>query len=148
MEACTQSVVEEHSLRAGELVMRKMLVAAVAAACVGGCAGRTPAPVAVVQPQDRFMDCAAVLAEVEANNAKVQQLASDQGLKTTQNVVAGVAGFVVPILWFGMDWQGTADKETAALQARQQYLATLAEQKRCGVDADPPPRRPARRPPA
>jgi hypothetical protein len=32
-----------------------------------------------------------------------------------------------------MDWQGTAGKEIAALQSRQQYLATLAEQKKCGV---------------
>jgi uncharacterized protein YcfL len=119
--------------------MRKVMFAAVAAACVSGCAGRTPAPVAVVQPQYRMMDCTAVMAEVSANNAKVQQLASDQGLKTTQNVVAGVAGVFVPILWFGMDWQGTADKETQALQARQQYLGALAEQKRCGVEPEPEP---------
>ncbi len=85
------------------------------------------------------MDCTAVLAEVQANNGKVQQLASDQGLKTAQNIVAGTAGFVIPVLWFGMDWQGTADKETQALQARQQYLAVLAEQKRCGVEAAPDP---------
>lgn len=117
--------------------MRILCVAAICAA-LGGCAGRTPAPVAVVQPQDRFMDCAAVLAEVQANNTKVQQLASDQGLKTTQNVAAGVAGIFIPVLWFGMDFQGTADKETQALQARQQYLATLAEQKRCGVEEPPP----------
>ncbi len=118
--------------------MRNLVVAALAAA-LAGCAGRAPAPVAVVQPQDRFMDCAAVLAEVQANNTKVQQLASEQGLKTTQNVAAGVAGIIIPVLWFGMDFQGTADKETQALQARQQYLATLAEQKRCGVEEPPPP---------
>lgn len=85
------------------------------------------------------MDCAAIIAEVQSNNAKVKQLAEDRGLKTTQNVVAGVAGFVVPVLWLGMDWQGTADKETAALQSRQQYLAVLAEQRRCGAPAEPPP---------
>lgn len=83
------------------------------------------------------MDCEAVVAEVQANNAKVQQLAADQGLKTTQNVAAGVAGLFIPVLWFGMDFQGSADKETQALQARQQYLATLAEQKRCGVTSEP-----------
>ncbi len=83
------------------------------------------------------MDCAAIMAEVEANNAKVQQLASDQGLKVAQNVAAGVAGFVVPVLWFGMDWQGTADKETQALQARQQYLVVLAEQRQCGAQPAP-----------
>jgi hypothetical protein len=83
----------------------------------------------MVQPQDQYTDCPAIMAEVQANNEKVQQLASDEGLKTAQNVAAGVAGFVVPILWFGMDFQGTANKEVAALQARQQYLAVLAAQR-------------------
>jgi hypothetical protein len=85
------------------------------------------------------MDCTAILAEVQSNNAKVQQLASDQGLKTTQNVAAGVAGIFIPVLWFGMDFQGTADKETQALQTRQQYLASLAAQRRCGERQEPPP---------
>jgi len=114
-------------------------LAVLAATTLCACAGRSPQPVAVVQPTDRFMDCAAVMAEVEANNKQVQQLADEKGLKTAQNVAAGVAGFVVPVLWFGMDWQGTQDKEIAALQSRQQYLAMLAEQKRCGVEPEPPP---------
>lgn len=94
-----------------------------------GCAGRAPQPVQVVQPQDQFTDCAAIMAEIQANNEKVQALASEEGLKVAQNVAAGVAGIVIPVLWFGMDWQGTAGKEVAALQARQQYLATLAAQR-------------------
>ena len=94
-----------------------------------GCAGRAPAPVATVQPQDRYMDCTAIMAEVEANNKRVQELASEEGLKVGQNVAAGVAGIFIPVLWFGMDWQGSASKEVAALQSRQQYLAALAEQR-------------------
>ena len=119
--------------------MRLLGVVALGVALVG-CAGRAPAPVAVIQPQDQFMDCTAIMAEVQSNNAKVQQLAADQGLKTTQNVAAGVAGIFIPVLWFGMDFQGTADKETQALQARQQYLASLAAQRRCGEPQQPPPR--------
>jgi hypothetical protein len=72
------------------------------------------------------------MAEVQANNQKVQELANEQGLKVAQNVAAGVAGLVIPVLWFGMDWQGTADKEITALQSRQQYLAVLAEERKCG----------------
>ena len=53
-----------------------------------GCAGRSPQPVAVVQPQDQFMDCTAIIAEVNSNNQKVQELASEKGMKTTQNVAA------------------------------------------------------------
>lgn len=112
-----------------------------AVAAFAGCAGRAPQPVAVVQPQDRFMDCAAILSEIQANNQKVQDLAGDEGLKVAQNVAAGVAGFVVPVLWFGMDWQGTASKEVAALQSRQQYLATLAEQRNCGAQRSAPAKR-------
>ncbi|MCP3409126.1 hypothetical protein [Bradyrhizobium sp. CCGB01] len=112
----------------------KVAALCVVAAAVSGCAGRAPAPVSVVQPQDRYMDCAAIAIEVQTNNAKVQQLASDKGLKVAQNVAAGVAGLVIPVLWFGMDFQGTADTEIQALQARQQYLAALAEQRRCGED--------------
>src|SRR5436853_7619880 len=66
---------------------------------LAGCAGRPPQPVAVIQPQDRFMDCAAVQAEVLANNARVQDLAAESGGKVTQNVAAGVAGLFIWPLW-------------------------------------------------
>lgn len=119
--------------------MRNLVIVAILAAVVAGCAGRAPAPVQVVQATDRYMDCTAILAEVTANNEKVKQLASDKGLKTAQNVAAGVAGFVIPVLWFGMDFQGTADAEITALQNRQQYLAMMADQKRCGEEPEPVP---------
>jgi hypothetical protein len=91
-----------------------------------------PQPVAVVQTQDRYADCAAIAAESEANNQKVTELASEQGLKVGQNIAAGVAGLVVWPLLFAMDFQDSAGKEVAALQSRQQYLTTLAEQ-RCSA---------------
>lgn len=49
--------------------------------------------------------------------------------KVAQNVAAGVAGIVIPVLWFGMDFQGAASKEVTALQSRQQYLASMAEER-------------------
>ena len=105
---------------------------------LSACAGRDPAPVASVQPQDMYADCTMIRAEIEANNTKMKELADERGWKTTQNVAAGLAGFVVPVIWFGMDWKGAADKDAAALQARQQYLTTLAEQ-RCQPGYRPPP---------
>lgn len=86
------------------------------------------------------MDCPAIQAEVLANNARVRDLAEESGGKVTQNVAAGVAGLFIWPLWFAMDFQGTADKETAALNSRQQYLAVLAEQRQCGAPqyAQPP----------
>ena len=104
-------------LRQGWGMFRGILLAAIAAATLGACMGRPPQPVAVIQPQDQMMDCIAIYAEIKGNNAKIQQLAKDNGWKVAQNVAAGVAGFVVPVLWFGMDFQGTADKEAAALRA-------------------------------
>jgi hypothetical protein len=115
-----------------------------------GCAGRAPQPVAAVQPQDRLLDCVAITAEVRANNEKIQQLSTEKSQKVAQNVAAGLAGLFIWPLWFGMDFQGAATTETAALQSRQEYLGTLAEQKRCGTaqanlaaDAEPRIRRTA-----
>jgi hypothetical protein len=119
---------------------KKILGAAsvVTAMFLSACAGRAPQPVAVVQPQDRYADCAAIIAEVQANNQKIQDLAGDEGSKVTQNVAAGVVGLFIWPVWFGMDFQGTAGKEVAALQSRQQYLAVMAEQRNCAAPVSTP----------
>jgi hypothetical protein len=65
-----------------------------------------------------------------AGTACRQELDSEEGGKVAQNVIVGVAGILIPVLWFGMDFQNAAGKEVAALQSRQQNLATLAEQVR------------------
>jgi hypothetical protein len=119
--------------------------ALIGALVLGACAGRDPQLIPTVQPQDQFSNCAAINAEIEANNIRVKELADEQGLKVAQNVGAGVAGLIVWPLWFAMDFKGAASKDVAALQARQQYLATLAAE-RCRV-APPPPPPPQRRAP-
>jgi len=97
------------------------------------CAGRDPQPIATVQPTDASATCAMITAEIQANNIKVQELANEEGLKTGQNVAAGVAGVFIPVLWFAMDFKGAASKEVAALQARQSTLAT----ERCASQPGP-----------
>jgi hypothetical protein len=87
-----------------------------------------------------------IRAEIEANNAKAKQLADEQGLKTAQNVAAGVVGIVIWPVWFAMDAKGAAATDAAALQARQQYLTTLAEQ-RCDPRYRAPPPAPGYRQP-
>jgi hypothetical protein len=114
----------------------------VLAVWLGACAGRAPQPVSVVQPHDQYSDCAAIQAEIQANNLRVKQLADEQGLKVAQNVAAGVGGLIIWPLFFAMDLQGTATTEMNALQGRQQYLGTLAQQ-RC-VPQTAPSRRVAR----
>jgi hypothetical protein len=79
------------------------------------------------------MDCAAISIEAQANNTKLQSLGGEQGNKVAQNVAAGVAGLFIWPLWFAMDFQGSADKEEAAINSRNQYLAVMAQQRRCGA---------------
>jgi len=113
--------------------MRAYVMLVAFAGLLGACAGREPDPVDVVQAHDANMSCMQIRAEVAANNAKVERLAKEKGWKVAQNVAAGAAGLVIPVLWFGMDWQGAASKEAAALQARQNYLGQLALQKGCSM---------------
>jgi hypothetical protein len=46
-------------------------------------------------------------------------------------VAAGVAGLLICPLWFAMDCQGAAYKETAALQSRQNHLCALGAKRGC-----------------
>jgi hypothetical protein len=107
------------------------LIAGLALAFLTDCAGRPPNPVAIVQPQDVYADCTALMLEANANNQRMQVLAGEQGAKVAQNVAAGIAGLFIWPLWFAMDFQGAAGVEAQALQARNQYLATRAAQQRC-----------------
>src|SRR6185437_1417115 len=106
--------------------MRKVLFVAGLSLALTACAGRDPAPIATVQVQDQYADCTMIRAEIEANNAKVTQLANEQGWKVAQNVGAGVVGLVIWPVRFGMDFKDAAGKDAAALEARQKYLTVLA----------------------
>lgn len=104
---------------------------------LAGCAGRAPQPVAIVQPTDPLMDCAAISIEAQANNVKLQALGAEEGDKVAQNVAMGAAGLFIWPLWFAMDFQGSASKEGAAINSRNQYLAVMAQQRHCGAPAQP-----------
>jgi len=71
-----------------------------------------------------------IRAEIEANNAKAKQLADEQGLKTAQNVAAGVVGIVIWPVWFAMDAKGAAGTDaTSTGSAHSNFLTTLATQR-------------------
>ena len=126
--------------------MRSKSVTAMALAAVvfaSACAGRAPAPVAVVQPVDETMSCDAIQAEVNANTQRIAELGSEQGAKVAQNVAAGVAGAFLILPFFLMDFQNAAGKEEAALKSRNDYLANLARQ-RCAPQPAAQPSRGAR----
>ncbi len=117
--------------------MRRVLSAITVGLALSACAGRDPQPIATVQAQDTYSDCTMIRAEIEGNNQKARQLADEQGLKVAQNVAAGVVGVVIWPVWFAMDSKGAAGTEATALQARQQFLTTLATQ-RCAPGYRPP----------
>jgi len=96
-----------------------------------GCAGRAPELTPVVQSIDQYSNCDQIIAEIKANNQRMSDLATEEGLKVTQNVAAGVVGLIVWPVWFGMDFQDAAGKEGKSLSQRNEYLGTLARD-RCG----------------
>lgn len=120
------------------VVRSRVCIAVAAGLALSACAGRDPDPIATVQPEDAYSDCTMIRAEIEANNEKTKELANEEGWKVAQNVATGVVGLVIWPVWFGMDWKGAAQKDAAALQARQQYLTTLATE-RCAPGYRPPP---------
>ena len=122
--------------RGNVFVRRNALLTLACLFGLAGCAGRAPAPVSVVQPIDTTMDCNAIRAEITANTGRISDLGSESGAKIAQNVAAGVAGafFILPL--FLMDFQGSAGIDQRALEARNQYLATLANS-HCTAQARP-----------
>jgi hypothetical protein len=116
--------------------MTKLTASAMALAILtSACAGRAPAPVQTVQVKDTMMDCTSINAEISANTARISELGSEKGGKVAQNVLAGVAGVFIPILWLGMDFQGAAETDSRALEARNEYLSSLALQRCSAVSA-------------
>lgn len=82
------------------------------------------------------MTCDAIHAEIAANTQRLGDLGTERGAKVAQNVAAGVAGafFILPLVL--MDFQNAAGIDERAPQSRNQYLATLSQQ-RCTQLAPP-----------
>src|SRR5580700_8335442 len=112
--------------------MRRVFLTIAVGLALSAFAGRDPQPIATVQAQDGYSDCTMIRAEIEGNNQKAKQLADEQGMKTAQNVAAGVVGIVIWPVWFAMDAKDAAGTDATALAARQQFLTTLATQ-RCAL---------------
>lgn len=103
----------------------RRVIAVVSLLLVGACAGRAPAPVAVIQPADETMQCAALQAEVATNTRRLSELGVETGQKAAQNVVAGLTGILIVPL-FLMDFQFASVIDERALQSRNVHLAALA----------------------
>ncbi len=62
---------------------------------LAGCAGRAPDLTPVVQSIDQHSTCDQIIAEIKANNQRMSDLATEERLKVTQNVDAGVVGLFI-----------------------------------------------------
>jgi hypothetical protein len=106
--------------------MKTIASVTIAALLLSSCAGRAPNPVAISQPRDATYSCRAIQAEIAANNEKITELGTEQGLKVAQNIVAVGAGLFFILPFFLMDFQDAAGTDKQALEDRNAYLAQLA----------------------
>jgi hypothetical protein len=107
------------------------------AAILAGCAGRAPDPIQTVQAHDTVMNCTMIEAEIQSNNQQISHLSGEESAKVAQNVAAGVAGLLIWPVWFAMDFQDAAGKESTALASRNHYLAGVYRDKGCVEPGDP-----------
>ena len=112
--------------------IRRVPTSTALVAQLAACGGRDPQNIPVVQAQDAGLDCNALITETNYNNQRIAALTKESSNTTGGNVALGVA-FVTPFwpMLFAMDFKGAAGKDMAAVQARQQYRASLAGQKGC-----------------
>ena len=94
------------------------------------CAGKTPHPIDVYQPDDSSLSCSQIWQEISQNQAEVGRL-YPQTNKTGKNVALGVTGafFIVPL--FFMDFSDAERVEIEAYQRRDMHLHNLGQNKGC-----------------
>jgi hypothetical protein len=105
----------------------KFAVGGLALLALSGCAGRAPQISPLIHATDHHLGCDQIAAEAKINNERISTLATEQSLKMGQNVVAGVAGFMIWPAWLGLDFQDAAGKEARALSQRNEYLQAMAK---------------------
>jgi hypothetical protein len=115
-------------------IVRRSVMSAVLVAQLAACAGRDPQMTATVQPQDMQSDCAAINAQIAANNSRLSDLKREHSSTTGGNVALAIVGGLLfwPAL-FAMDLKDAAGKEIASVNQRQGYLSQLAAQRSCPV---------------
>jgi len=75
---------------------------------------------------DDALTCDAIRAEVTANNQRIAELGVEGGQKVGQNIAAGIAGAILIVPLFLMDFQNASGIDERSLRSRNDYLASLA----------------------
>ncbi|MEI8363329.1 MAG: hypothetical protein WCG35_08945 [Betaproteobacteria bacterium] len=120
----------------------KKLIVSLLIIAMAGCAGRAANPVMVQQYGDQNKSCEAIEKELTFIESEVGRLAPKTE-KTGKNVGLGVAGALLIVPWFFMDFSESEQVEIDAFRRRYNHLIILAEDKKCGLAkeqiADPKP---------
>ncbi len=105
---------------------------------VSACGGRAANPVMAAQYGDQRKSCRALETEMIGIQQEIARLIPDTD-KSGKNVALGVAGALVLIPWFFMDFGHAEEEEVNAYRQRYNNLASIAADKRCDVDTTPIP---------
>jgi hypothetical protein len=103
-----------------------------------GCAGREAHPVSTYQYGDEKKSCKALDMELTFTEEKIQRLIPETK-KTGKNVGLGVAGVLLIVPWFFMDFTESEQIEAEALRDRYNQLLVIATDKNCGLNREPIP---------
>ena len=112
--------------------MNKKLIISLLIIAMSGCAGRAANPVMVQQYGDQNKSCEAIEKELTFIESEVGRLAPKTE-KTGKNVGLGVAGALLIVPWFFMDFSESEQVEIDAFRRRYNHLIILAEDKKCGL---------------
>lgn len=116
----------------GRLLSGGLLVAALV--CLCGCAAREVVPVAMAQPGDDALDCAALKRQIADNAAAEAVYVRKDKQVENANIAKGV-GSAIPyvglLIGASSDLSNEEQVKARALADRNERLAYLAKQKRC-----------------
>lgn len=111
--------------------MKKLIICALIALFLAGCAGRSANPIATREVGDNKMECEEILAEMSELDRKARRLMGEQSAKTGKNVAWGVAGLFIWPLWLAMDLSDAERQEAVAMQDRYSHLQRIHAKKDC-----------------
>ena len=111
--------------------LRGELLFAAAAICLGGCAARYVASVAMVQSGDDQLSCQALSDEIKNDRQSEAAFVQKDKDVAQANVAKNVAAVVVPGLGLTSDLSNTEQVKARSLADRIEHLTYLAKQKGC-----------------
>ena len=100
---------------------------------VSGCGGRAANPIMTQQYGDSKKSCEALQQDMSFVDSEIRRLIPETE-KTGKNVGLGVAGAILIIPWFFMDFSESEMVEVNALRSRYNHLGILAGEKDCGFE--------------